>query len=310
MENDTNNTKKEYSRHINNANEITLISLIQILMKKKWAIFTCTFLFSVIALSYALVATPMFRARVLLSVVEEKNPSSLSQIASQFGHFAALAGVNLGGGDRTRAEVIAFLKSRILTETFIKTQNLMPILFEKLWNADDNKWEVENQDEIPTMWDAFLLFDSNRAVSEDLETGLITLTVDWKDPKLAVEWTNKYVKLVNELMRNNAIEDAENNLKYLNKALNQTSSVEVHDAIYRIIESQIKTIMFAKAKEEFAFKVIDPPVIPRVKVKPKRKLIVISGFFLGLTVGVFFTLFLHYYKAMMIKQNEFIDSFK
>ena len=59
-------------------------------------------------------------------------------------------------------------------------------------------WQVQSG-EAPTMEDAYRLFDSIRNVDEDIQTGLVTVTVDWSDPKLAAEWANGLVQDVNEL---------------------------------------------------------------------------------------------------------------
>ena len=39
--------------------------------------------------------------------------------------------------------------------------------------------------------------------------------------------------------------------------------------------------MLANTQEEYAFRVLDSPVVPEEKVRPKRMLIVISGFVIG-----------------------------
>ncbi|WP_337114703.1 GNVR domain-containing protein [Pseudoalteromonas sp. Hal040] len=60
--------------------------------------------------------------------------------------------------------------------------------------------------------------------------------------------------------------------------------------LYKLIEEQAKTIMFANVRDEYVFKVIDAPVIPEIKAKPKRALICILGAFIGLTIGLIYIL--------------------
>jgi len=285
-------------------NEINFFDLWAVIWNYKRIIFLITILFTSVALAVALHATPIYRAEVLLAPVTEEKSSNFSSLDSQLGGLAALSGINFGSS-ASKHEAIAFFKSRVLAEQFIRDEGLLPILFSDSWDFQNKKWNVENEEDIPTMWDAYKIFNKGvRSVSVDIKTGLVTLSIEWKDPKLCAEWASKLVNRVNEYMRNRTVQDAENNLKYLKEALTKTSSVELHEAIYRIIESQIKVIMFAKAREEYSFKIIDPPVIPQQKIRPKRRQIVIIGFILGLMVGVFITFFSNFVKEKIISERN------
>lgn len=57
--------------------------------------------------------------------------------------------------------------------------------------------------------------------------------------------------------------------------------------------------MLAKSREEYSFKIIDPPVVPEERIKPKRRLIVMLGFIIGFFLAVFFAFGKNY-----IKQNS------
>jgi uncharacterized protein involved in exopolysaccharide biosynthesis len=72
----------------------------------------------------------------------------------------------------------------------------------------------------------------------------------------------------------------------LEKQLSLTSSVEVQQAIYRLIEAQTKKKMVASTREEYAFQTIDPAVPPQERTSPKRTLIVITGLVLGLALSI------------------------
>jgi LPS O-antigen subunit length determinant protein (WzzB/FepE family) len=126
------------------------------------------------------------------------------------------------------------------------------------------------------------------------------------DPKVAAEWASELVRRVNEKMRQLAIQDAEKSLEYLVKEVSKTSSVEVREAIYRIMESQIKQIMLANVRDEYSFKIIDPPAVPDLddEVKPKKKLIVILGFVLGGFGGVFIAFFRNYIQNVKAREKQ------
>ncbi len=257
----------------------------QILVDNKKLIALVTGFTTLVALVTAFLITPIYRAEVLLAPASTEKTSGLGALAGQFGDLAALAGISIGGGDQTQ-EAIATLKSRTLTEAFIKDNELMPILFDDEWDSEKKTWKEQDPKGVPTLWQAYEIFNKIRTVSADKKSGLVTLGIEWKDPTLAAAWANDLVKRVNRQRQKEATEEAESSIRYLYKQLAKTSSIEVEQAIYRLIEAQTKNMMVAQAREEYAFKVIDAAVSPEKKVKPKRMVIVVAGLMLGFIASI------------------------
>jgi uncharacterized protein involved in exopolysaccharide biosynthesis len=256
----------------------------RVLVKNRKLIGIITAASTLIALLIAFLLPPVYRAEVLLAPVSEDKSESLSAIASQYGDLASLAGINLGPNKDKTAVHIAALKSRSLSVPYIKEANLMPVLFASKWDADKKQWK-DNSD-VPTDWKAFELWDRNiRRVNLDKRTGLVTLMIEWKDPALAAKWANDFIRHVNARLRIEAVEEAEKSIVYLEKQLPTTTSVEVQQAIYRLIETQTKKKMVASTHEEYAFNVVDPAVTPEKKQRPRRTTIVLAGLLLGLIVA-------------------------
>ena len=63
---------------------------------------------------------------------------------------------------------------------------------------------------------------------------------------------------------------------------------------FELIQSQTETIMLAKVREEYLFKVIDPAIVPEQKYGPKRALICVLGTLLGGMLAVLLVLIRHY----------------
>jgi uncharacterized protein involved in exopolysaccharide biosynthesis len=257
----------------------------RVMVEQKKLIGIITAAATLIALVIAFVLPPVYRAEVLLAPVTEEKSEGLGALASQFGDLAALAGVNLGTRKDKTAEYVAALKSRALSVSYIKEANLMPILFASKWSSEKKQWK--DSDNRPTEWDAFKLWDEDiRRVNFDRRAGLVTLMIEWTDPALAAKWANELVMQVNKQLRTEAVEEAQKSVAYLEKQLSLTSSVEVQQAIYRLIEAQTKKQMVASTREEYAFQTIDPAVPPQEKASPKRALIVITALMFGLVLGV------------------------
>jgi len=246
---------------------------------------------AVIAAAVALQMPNVYRSEVLLSPVTQSGAGPPSALRNQLGGLAALAGIDLASGGGRKEEFFATLASPGFARDFIAANNLMPVLFEERWDAGSSDWHAG--EEVPTVEDGVRLFTSEvRAVTEDRRTGLIRLRVDWYDPKTAAAWANGMVAMANDRLREDAVRDAEQSIEYLNKELAKTTVVELRQAIYRLIESQVNNSMLANVQREYAFRIIDSavPADPKRKVFPKRSLITLAGAGLGGLLGVIWVL--------------------
>ena len=119
--------------------------------------------------------------------------------------------------------------------------------------------------------------------------------MDWSDPTIAAEWANNMIADLNNHIRNQAIEETQKNIYFLEQQLDATSQVNAQTVIYNLIEEQTKKIMLANVRAEYAFKIIDPAIVPEMKFKPSRTRIVITGFVLGAAVGFFLILLRNFF---------------
>lgn len=256
--------------------------LIRRLAAGKWLFLGIVVVCVGLGVIYALTAPPVYRAEVVLAPVSsDRVTGGLAQMTG----LASLAGIDLGvSGDKTHA--LAMLQSRWFIQEFIRERNLLPVLFSELWDSNAGTWKNSDPAKHPDVRDGVALFDRKvRFISEDRRTGLVTLAIEWKDPEVAAEWAKELVRRINEDVRQRDIRESESKLQYLNEQLEKASLLELRQAIARVIEGQISSMMVAQAQPEYAFSVIDPAVVPKDRVWPKRTLIVIVSFVLGGVIG-------------------------
>jgi uncharacterized protein involved in exopolysaccharide biosynthesis len=259
--------------------ELDLFRVWDILWRGRWMIITVTAACAVGTAIYALLAPPWYQAEVLLAPAKQKSTLGLT---GELGSLAALAGLGLEETDSV--EAIAVLKSRDFARAFIEEQSLLPILFEKKWDASTQRWK---RDRPPDLRRAVELFDRKvRKVREDRRTGLVTLSVEWKDAKLAAAWANTLANRLNNHMRQRALAEAETNARYLRKELESTSVVVLQQSISRLLEREMEKVMLARGSAEFAFRIVDRADVPRLRSKPKRTLLVVIAVLLGTMVSV------------------------
>ena len=312
--------------------EISLVDLWRVLMARKWMIFWLTTLFTLGAARYALVAPEVYKAEAVLAPVKQESGGQMAALASQFGGLASLAGVNLGGGGGggSTDEAIAILQSRKFLNSFVAEEQLMPLLFEDQWDVEKKQWlekrdeeessvlapykkmlltmlaelkngtnnqiAEESKESTPSVWDAYEKFSAALSTSPDKKSGMVKLAIEWKDPVIAAEWANQLVVRLNKHLKQEAVQQAEKSIHYLKQQLATTSVVDMQQILYRLIEKQSNTIMLANIQEEFAFRVIDPAIVPQERSKPKRKLIVVLGGVLGMMFSIFLAFFLNFLK--------------
>ncbi len=277
--------------------EIDLLEYWDILWSHRWLITAITALFTTLAVVIALLMTPIYKAEVLLAPAGAEEGGGIS--LGGLGGLASLVGVSgsLGGGTE---EGLAVLKSRLFLNDFFIKESLLPVLFEPQWQESEPELR-------PTLWDAYGLFTKQvLATSIDKNSGMINLSISWKDPELAALWANKLVVVLNEHMRRHAIDEATQSIDYLNQQISQTSVLEMQQMLYGLIEDETKKTMLANVRAEYAFKVIDPAVVPEKKIKPKRALIAILGVVLGFFFALFFVFFREFIRKA--KQERVVDS--
>jgi LPS O-antigen subunit length determinant protein (WzzB/FepE family) len=133
------------------------------------------------------------------------------------------------------------------------------------------------------------VFDAARSVTQATRGGLVTVTIEWRDPKQAADWANLLVQRLNSEMRARAIASTDKSVSYLEKELGATSTLGTQQAINRLIETQVNQRMLANVTQEYTFRVVDKalPPEPDDKIGPSKILLIALGFGIGLVFGMF-----------------------
>jgi len=299
------------TRHMDD-DEIDLRELFSAIWDGKRLIITVTSVFAVLAVVYALLQPNIYRSEALLAPVQAGD--SASSLASKFGGLASLAGVSLpGGGSDKTAFAIEYIKSRAFLKTFMqKHPDVLPELMAvEKWNAGNNtlsfdpevydaesgKWlreVVTPKQAKPSVQEAHKIFNQQLSVAQDKETSFVTLAIEHHSPYVAEKWVTWLVQDVNDALRDNDIAQAERSIAYLQSEIDNTSLSEMRSSLFDLVQSQTQTIMLANASPEYIFKTVDPAVVPELKAKPKRALIVVLGTMLGGILAVLIVLIRHF----------------
>ncbi len=274
--------------------DVTLEEVLHVLRGARWLALAFVVLVTVGAGVLATALPKSYKATTVLAASSTNDASgrlgSLGSIVSQFGGLASLAGVALGG-DSKKWEYLAVLESSALTENYIRQNKLLPVIYYKDWDASASRWRVNDPKKVPTLWKASRRFEQLRSVTVDNRTGLVRLTITWRDPVEAATWANGLVAMTNEYLRAKAIEESEREIAYLNAQAAKTTVVEAQRAIDALLESELDKAMIARGSEEYAFRVLDPAEVPEKPSSLPRSVWVAIAFVASLLV-VFLCAFL------------------
>ncbi len=250
--------------------EINLLDFVKIILKNKNLICWVVGISVVVTIIISLIMTPIFEAKAVIMPV--KTPDS----QSGFGMIAA----RFGRPDLSHtSEIMGLLQSNVLKERVIRKHQLLPILFK----ASDLEGKTDDE----KIWSALHFLDSALKVTSKQKDGGIEISMQFKDKKVAADIVNYMLTALAEYMSGEAKRVAEINKKQLRAIIDQKSDPLLRANVYNLIAKQIETAAMAEATENFAFKVIDPPKVPDVRIKPRRARMVMISFFVALFLGVF-----------------------
>ncbi|QSX36045.1 Wzz/FepE/Etk N-terminal domain-containing protein [Shewanella sedimentimangrovi] len=290
------------ARPMESSDEIDLRELFSVIWQGKWLIIAITVVFAVGSAIFAINQPNIYKSEALLAPVSaDANNGGLAALASQFGGLASMAGVNLGGGvgtDKTKL-AIEVLKSRQFLGEFIERHQILPQLMAvdkwhmsdnrlsfdpKLYNSETKTWVRKVKPPfkpVPSSQESHKEFLKILAVSRDKETGMVKLAMEHQSPFIAKQWLDWLVADINRVMKERDVAEAMRSTEFLKKQIELTNVADIRAILYKLVEEQAKTIMFAEVRDEYVFKTLDPALVPEEKAKPKRALICVLGTMFG-----------------------------
>lgn len=228
----------------------------------------------------------VYRAQAIIAPVQQNGNGN--SMKNQIGGLAALAGIDIGEAGAHKAELLATLTSSGLAREFIADQDLLPILYAENWDASNHRWR---NGKAPLLDKAVKrLSTSVLVITENHNTGIVTVSGEWYSPELAARWANRIVEMANDRLRAEASTNADRRVQYLNMELAKTSVEEIRQGIYHLIEEQVSNAMLANVERDYAYHVIDPAIPPQVKFAPQRSLIAAGSALGGFVLALVFVL--------------------
>ena len=294
-------------------NEIDLRELFHVVFQRKWIIVSVTALVSIIGVIFSLNLPNIYESKALLAPVS--NSSGISGALGSYSGLAGLAGISLpyGGDDSNSVKAIkkisslSFFEKNLLTNIFLpdlmavkswnhKTNTL--VYDDSLYKKSSNTWIRDHSypmKQIPSAQESFEVFITQHLnLSEDKNTGFITLTIKHQSPFVAKKWAELGINEVNAFYRQKDKSDSEKALNYLKQEIAITNLSEIKQVIAELMQEETQKLTLIEATQFYVFDYIDPPAVMEKKSEPKRFLFAILSLLLGGALSIILVLIKHY----------------
>lgn len=325
-------------------NVITIYDVLVLFAERIKLIILIPTILCLISILYVLfIAKPVYKSTSkIISSGNKTNLNQMANIASQFG-----LQISSGQQEQTfvytdiiKSKIIAgkILERRFSTKEFGQNKTLLQII---TYGNQEPEFGIDTLKIIGI--EKFI--EEMLSVSQDMKTGIFTITISTHDPHLSKEVNDA---LINEIdlhqkLYNNKVakktrifiqkrisetkldlekaevtlkEFSERNRRIENSFLLQMEAerlrreVSVLTGVFTTLKQQLETTKIEEVRDSDYVIVLDPPSVPLEKSKPQRKLIVILTGIFGLAISFMIILFMHYYNSINSSDHKKIKKIK
>lgn len=301
--------------------EIDLLELARTIWKGKSLIIWIVTLFTLVTAIASLLMTNIYTARVVIKPLDPPRPATRTiTLPSQYGGQNMRMTIVMPNSPSSH-EIVSLLKSNVLKKEVIEKYDLLPVLFPKSWDEQKKQWKkpkpgpgsilkwligklrptdpkaVPKEPGVPDIWGGIRALGGIVKIDRNIKEGVITVSADFPDPETSAKIVDYYITTFKESMSSEARRIAMTNKEYLEKQLLETNNAPAQQIIYAQMADEIEAMKMAK-NEDFPVKILDPPMTPDRKSKPKRAQMVVLAFIVSLFFGVCAVLFREYLRKI------------
>ena len=178
--------------------EVSLFEVKDILRRERGLILVVTLLFTFGAVLYAFSTKPLYRS------------STLVRIQNDY-----------------KVQAQALLQSTFFFEEFVRSENLLPLIFDDRWDPAAGAWRSGKGGEPLMREGARLLQDRVGVVRQKIGGGLVRVVLEDSDSTVATDMLDRLMHRVNETIRLDEIGKAKRKIAYLQQQLRVHDSLQV-----------------------------------------------------------------------------------
>lgn len=295
------NSEQRSKTELVHENEIDLKSIISVCLGSYREIVVITSIISVFGIIFSLSLPNQYISSAKLAPSDVYKSESSVGGSSALSGLASLAGITAGMDqemDKTQL-AIETVKSRDFFDYFVTKRDLLPKLMfglgfdqsiqdvkinSEYYDVDTKEWKITP----PSSDNAYDTFYSFFDIQKDRRSGVIYMSFQNDNPVIAQKWLNFALEDLNSYLKMQDSQKYMKSVDYLNKKINATNLPDVKKGLVAFILTNTQKLMLTEITDEYAFKIIEEPILPIKKSSPRRSIICI----LFAITGLFFSIFL------------------
>ncbi|MDE2184676.1 MAG: hypothetical protein KGJ78_16775 [Alphaproteobacteria bacterium] len=296
--------------------------ILSMLWHQRRALYAAIAFMYVLALLYMHLATPKYTESLQLVPAPDTTQSS-----GALGSLSALAGIKLKSGDN--ADIfdvyLAGLQSHAVSEVLAKNQSLLKRMYTDQWSESEHKWRQPIGLLHPVGWlakailgittdpwtppsadDVYKFLQDNIDVAQGRDTPVVTVTMKSKDRQFASDFLMALMRDDDQLLRNRALDRANNYIEFLQKEMNSVTVAEYRSALVEHLYDQEKSRMLASASNvTYAAEVFSGPMSSKNPTSPNIIAALLAATVAGLAVGFGLALYLELHGLELVFPRSF-----
>lgn len=259
-------TRSDRYRQLNDRDD--LLEYLSLLRSRGKLLATCALIAATVTFVVTkFLMTPYYRGTALLRPVGEQSSESRLQgiIEGGVGAFGTmLGGMSDAEGERAQ-EYMAILRSYQFTLALLDSKGLAT-------EIDPSRASFLNRimgTGKLTKWQLYSLMQKQFDCEYDRLTGNLTLHFLDPDPMRARQVLRLYIESLRNKLRTDEIRSADAAIQSLTDESRSSPDTLLQAQLYELLAHQIQRTKLAQVNADFAFKVIDPPVVPDKPYLPR-----------------------------------------
>lgn len=248
---------------------MSLKDFLRIVWSKKLGILSAGIIFAAFGAMYAYwIAQPLYLAR---SVVAPKETDARSSSI-----FSQMSGMGLSANNMSWLVVI--LNTIGVSENVVaNTPEVLPLLYPRHWDAAAGKWKASAK--APELRSAAALLRKEYLnVGEDTKRGLLTVSIEFPSAELSKKLVEAYLNELSRHVRENVLRESEGSRSYLDSLAFEIRDPLIRERIAALASTEIEKVLMVRSTP---FQVLEPPIVPEKPSKPRKPIILLVSFLLG-----------------------------
>ena len=253
--------------------EIRVGSYLEVLQPYWWKILFLSLAVGITTLIVTFFMPKLYESSATIVPATEENKPNIS-----LGGIAASFGLSVGGPTRLE-DLEALVKSRELTVRVFRKHNLWPGLSPDDYDMTTGKVKIgwlerlrgeKGEAKSPSDWDAIREVKNKKNVTVSRKLGTLSVSFESRSAEGSKNIVKYYLEEAKSTLQEKALERANRNKKFLEKQIGRTVDPIIRGRLYSLYSKEVEREMLARNREQFGFTVLDPPMVPDRKSRPRR----------------------------------------